>query len=157
VCRRVVVENVVRGHGDQNCACRVRRIAAALYGERRLGDEFTGIAADNAGPKYAVRLPIEQQLREPLLASEAERPQGQAPSLTGVPLARGSVSLTPDPTDFTIAVGDEGDDACVKGTLGPAGHLGDDLAGALDERHLKIQVCGAIVRPGPTPQRARRC
>jgi hypothetical protein len=75
--------------------CLERRIAAALDGERHLGDEFTGVAADNAGPEYAVRLRIEQQLGEPLLAPEAERPQGQAPFLKGVPLARGSVSFTP--------------------------------------------------------------
>jgi hypothetical protein len=56
-----------------------------------------------------------------------------------------------DPSDFRIDVGDEGDDACAKGTLGPAGHLGDDLAGALDPRHVKIQVCGVKVRPGPAP------
>src|SRR4029077_650577 len=87
VCRRVVVENLVRGHGDQNCACREPMSAASqpLFMASATSAEFTGSAADNAGPEYAVRLRIEQQLGEPLLASEAERPQGQAPFLTGVP------------------------------------------------------------------------
>jgi hypothetical protein len=76
------------------------------------------------------------------LVNLSSRPRQGAPPRAGALPEGGAVGARlgfshSDPTDFRIAVGDEGEDACVKGTLGPAGHLGDDL---LPEHSMSVTL-----------------
>ena len=97
-----------------------------------LRDQLAGIAADDAAAEHAMRLRIEQQLGEALVAADRERAAARDPGEQAL-LERDALRLRfgfgePDPGHFRIRVGDRRNHAHVERALLPGRDFRGDLA-----------------------------
>src|SRR6185295_3049918 len=112
----------LRGHADRLAGRRVgvdsladvSRVGAHLDAERHLADEIAGAGADDAGADDAVRLLVENQLGETLVAGVGDGAARGAPGeFSHADRGAGFLRLVlghADPGDLGIGIGDRRDD-----------------------------------------------
>src|SRR5882762_439657 len=109
----------------------IRRVAAGLDGERNLADQLAGIRTNDAATQYAVRLGVEQQLREAFIPADGEGPParhpGEGPLPVGNILRLGLGLRETDPGNLGIRVSNRRYAACVEGPGLARGHFRGDL------------------------------